>query len=471
MGERAAVHPALEVSVSFGRFENDTLSWEKWSAFSQNKYLEEVEKCATPGSVAMKKAYFEAHYKKIAAQKADLLGEEKPMEKGPLRSDDQNGEDLADNSYGTESEVHVSNCKSSSEEVKQEISLIDDVGMTHLDNWEEDSAVTTECQFSPVEAEIRSDSSEINKPEEIVCVKQLVEAPIIEAEGKKELPQKMANETVKASEVEAENVKLDHPKESVRVSSINKETNAAKVKKEPVLPRTKAWKTSTPRVSRPTSTPTKTPASSFSTKMGNSPSLSKIKNSSTGGSKRIANKSLDMSLGLNPSDPDPPFVTTLRRSFIMEKMGDKDIVKRVFKTFQNNFNEPKTSGEGRTLVKKQVPAKRTETKISTSMSTRIENGRPTKVAGVDKRSGNSVPTTLGLKSDTRVEKRKEFLKKSEEQSNGKEAERTRLQSKSKEEKHVAIRHFKATPMPGFYRGQKISKSSLDKESLKVDIHR
>ncbi|KAK6790547.1 hypothetical protein RDI58_009628 [Solanum bulbocastanum] len=63
--------PTLEVSVSFGKYENDALSWEKWSSFSPNKYLEEADKCKTSGSVAQKKAYFEAHYKKIATQKME----------------------------------------------------------------------------------------------------------------------------------------------------------------------------------------------------------------------------------------------------------------------------------------------------------------------------------------------------------------------------------------------------------------
>lgn len=61
---------ALTASVSFGRFMSESLSWEKWSSFTQNRYLEEVEKYAKPGSVAEKKAYFEARYKKKAAQKA-----------------------------------------------------------------------------------------------------------------------------------------------------------------------------------------------------------------------------------------------------------------------------------------------------------------------------------------------------------------------------------------------------------------
>lgn len=51
-------------SISFGRFETEPLSWERRSSFSRNRYLEEVEKCSTPGSGIKKKEYFEAHFKK-----------------------------------------------------------------------------------------------------------------------------------------------------------------------------------------------------------------------------------------------------------------------------------------------------------------------------------------------------------------------------------------------------------------------
>jgi regulatory protein YycI of two-component signal transduction system YycFG len=54
----------------------ETLEWEKWSAFSHNRYVEEAERISKPGSVAQKKAFFEAHYKKLAAQKAAALLEE-----------------------------------------------------------------------------------------------------------------------------------------------------------------------------------------------------------------------------------------------------------------------------------------------------------------------------------------------------------------------------------------------------------
>ncbi|KAL5172056.1 Protein WVD2-like 7 [Glycine soja] len=67
---------ALGQSVSFGRFMPESLAWEKWSTFSHNRYVEEAERFTRPGSVAQKKAFFEAHYKKLAAQKAAALLEQ-----------------------------------------------------------------------------------------------------------------------------------------------------------------------------------------------------------------------------------------------------------------------------------------------------------------------------------------------------------------------------------------------------------
>ncbi|XVF13972.1 hypothetical protein REPUB_Repub09cG0016100 [Reevesia pubescens] len=67
---------ALGQSISFGRFMSESLAWEKWSTFSHNKYVEEAERYARPGSVAQKKAFFEAHYKTLAARKAAALLEQ-----------------------------------------------------------------------------------------------------------------------------------------------------------------------------------------------------------------------------------------------------------------------------------------------------------------------------------------------------------------------------------------------------------
>ncbi|XP_039017917.1 protein WVD2-like 7 [Hibiscus syriacus] len=73
------IHDAVRVlteSISFGRFVSESLSWEKWSTFSHNRYLEEVEKFSKPGSVAQMKAFFEAHYKRRAAMRAAALLEQ-----------------------------------------------------------------------------------------------------------------------------------------------------------------------------------------------------------------------------------------------------------------------------------------------------------------------------------------------------------------------------------------------------------
>ncbi|KAF8052714.1 hypothetical protein N665_1515s0003 [Sinapis alba] len=60
---------ALSQSISFGKFMTENLEWGKWSTFSHKKYVEEAEKYSRPGSVAQKKAFFEAHYKRIAEAK------------------------------------------------------------------------------------------------------------------------------------------------------------------------------------------------------------------------------------------------------------------------------------------------------------------------------------------------------------------------------------------------------------------
>ncbi|XVF85140.1 hypothetical protein PTKIN_Ptkin17bG0094300 [Pterospermum kingtungense] len=64
---------ALTESVSVGRFISESLAWEKWSTFSNNRYMEEVEKFSELGSFAQKRSFFEAHFKRRAATRAAAL--------------------------------------------------------------------------------------------------------------------------------------------------------------------------------------------------------------------------------------------------------------------------------------------------------------------------------------------------------------------------------------------------------------
>ncbi|XP_015076193.1 endochitinase A-like isoform X1 [Solanum pennellii] len=148
MGDSVVSRPTLEVSVSFGRFENDALSWEKWSSFSPNKYLEEVEKCSTPGSVAQKKAYFEAHYKRIAAKKLEQLEEEtRQVEQGmeplsPEVTEPKSG-DVTENG-NSDGDFSSSNGERSSVD-EQQMSVVNLKNSDAVDEPKEDITVDVEC--------------------------------------------------------------------------------------------------------------------------------------------------------------------------------------------------------------------------------------------------------------------------------------------------------------------------------------
>lgn len=68
----------------------EPLDWEKWSSFSHNRTLEDVQKHSRPGAVAEKKAFFEAHYKKIASKKSTKTKSPQKENKPPNHSPQAN---------------------------------------------------------------------------------------------------------------------------------------------------------------------------------------------------------------------------------------------------------------------------------------------------------------------------------------------------------------------------------------------
>ncbi|KAF9595011.1 hypothetical protein IFM89_036029 [Coptis chinensis] len=63
--------------------------------------------------------------------------------------------------------------------------------------------------------------------------------------------------------------------------------------------------------------------------------------------------SLHMSFCLEPTKSDFVVPASTRRSFIVEKMGNEDIVKRAFRAFQNNFSLSKPSIEEKSSASPQ----------------------------------------------------------------------------------------------------------------------
>ncbi|XP_031386271.1 protein WVD2-like 7 isoform X2 [Punica granatum] len=453
MGEtQAAVTSSvgLEVgpSVSFGRFEADSLSWEKWSTFSSNKYLEEVEKCATPGSVAQKKAYFEAHYKKIIAARA---------RKAELSSDQEKQIDLFKTPNSSERVIE-------DEDVSSEI-------CENPDGTKEGKEVNR-LEHCP----------ELGKPEDIASVEEVQEkvpagSPVLlVVEPKKD----SENDTHISPKIHDESPKLNLRKKPQKANPLKyEEKNAGRLKKKSGSHLEKSPGSPTAKAAKPT-------GSKSSTKSDVAPSLIKSKNLIEREKKTVFPKSLHMSISLGGSQTSstpPPSVTLTRKSFIMERMAEKDIVKRAFKSFQNSVGQSKSFVEERSPSQKPAPSMATELRASASVASRKDSGRTLKL-----KPGAAIqraPHTVGapsfssrsnLKAEKReLQKRPGVQRKLGEKSDAKDAERTPLRTKLKEEKEAEIQklrknlNFKAAPLPSFYRGQSKLRSSVRQEGYKSEI--
>lgn len=577
MRESVASRETLGVSVSFGKYDNDSLSWEKWSTFSSpNKYLDEVGKCSTPGSVAQKKAFFEAHYKKIAAMKAaaELLDQEKAAETGPSRSDDyteDNSEEIKEEheeGFESKPQVEVSTMagseKSQNENPEDATSVKDEsvqdktlIALNNNgDNLEEaisvkdesfqDKSIITLTNVSENLEEGISVKDVQDKPlitlnnngdnqEDVILVKdesfrdectpvnkvlningeKLDEAVLVNNESMKLVKQHFKVEIEDPEKQETPKPKAQNVAKKVNVNPTKVEKNLVMMNKKPtsLVPKSNSKsKSKSPetlssaKLLKPKATPITpmTAVTRSSSKKGNATSASSSK------SIRTAPMSLHLSMSMNSvnSDTASSVTSSRRRSLFMEQMGDKDIVKRAFKTFQNRVNQLTVSDE-RSSGSKQIQTKESEQKASTSMATQKENERSRKATekinptrgrvstttwksessgshkgvNVDERRSKAASTSVVLRSNERAERRKEFFKNLEEKSNAREAERTQINSKSKEVKEAEIKKlrqnlsFKAKPMPSFYKSQGLSKSTSDKEAIKngtqrrVDSHR
>ncbi|KAJ4959782.1 hypothetical protein NE237_019692 [Protea cynaroides] len=563
--ESVSSKTALEVSVSFGRFENELLSWEKWSSFSQNKYLEEVEKCSTPGSVASKKAYFEAHYKKIPTRIAGDQGREVRMQVHTLGSDEAISGDLISNgcefnaesspaitdarkpktnslslvsnsntdesNNGYEFNVESSPAITDAMETKiNSLSLVNSSNTNELNNGCEFNAESTpaitdarEPKTNPLSLVSSYNSDESNKEAEVTDsnkeaaldvdgqvsfdeeLKEELEGRFdpksntldigileeentpMESQATMELLQQLDNGAVNTQENKVEDSKLKPPKESQKRTPATKKKSLTRIKNSPASPTPKSRQFSIPGSSKPRLASAVMSITQSPATKGSRSSLQTSRNLSTVESRRSTATSLTKSLALQPENSNSASRTTTRKSFIMENMGDKEIVKRAFKAFQYSFNqlrpttetEPsaaeqvstKVKGQTKTaLMTRQKDMERTRNAGENARAPRMQMGarqnavsvRPSKTASVDHL--HFAPSSpFSLKSSERAEKRKEFFKKLVEKSNATEVKKMQLQSKSKEEKDAEIRklrqslNFKATPLPDFYGGQ-VSKS-------------
>ncbi|MED6138161.1 hypothetical protein PIB30_071667 [Stylosanthes scabra] len=145
----------LGESISFGRFLSESLNWERWSSFTCNRYVEEAEKYSKPGSVAAKKAYFEARYMRKAAEREAALAEEANAQASGTFNSETLESNCSDSSYIAESNVDA--IVTLDEQPEQEADDcpvdIDCAGRNNLDVGQSDSCIVTSDEQPEQEAD------------------------------------------------------------------------------------------------------------------------------------------------------------------------------------------------------------------------------------------------------------------------------------------------------------------------------
>uniref|UniRef100_A0A7N0TR67 TPX2 C-terminal domain-containing protein n=1 Tax=Kalanchoe fedtschenkoi TaxID=63787 RepID=A0A7N0TR67_KALFE len=595
MGEGESTTPvrSLEVSISFGRFENDLLSWEKWSSFSQNKYLEEVEKCATPGSVKEKKAYFEARNKLIAVRKAEMLNKQMEASRESSTANEiqdpcRNGvnqydeEVIEENVFGsevsspdvgehpgletnifacqepgekdvigdlTEAEIvqqeqilkndlngcgtnqpfgvqtlvlgsaqaneenqigHLSDmgskvdvCTDAPEEVKEETILKSELSPSMLYQLKAEDAWPSESP-SPIEGEnVRSEYTEDIPASETVNIAVEPECDREQAsisDGKSAQSQRMKRNPPRSSSREVFPVNRQNGVENVKkvASSVprspqtsipkkSKPSTAAVKSVSPSLPVSRVKKTAASAAPKSPHVAATTRSTSHSTtpalkssllspsKKGADSLTSKKKSNLAGVSRKPTPATLHMSLNfgskVSGSVSGSTSVTEPRKSLFMEKMGDKDIVKRAFHYMSTPLNSVSMDANA---TPKQV---RDKTDVKPSKPTLQKHKDRLVKKGVEEisKKPSSISTSYNLLArHSKDDKRKE-VKKVTEKAERKEAPKTRLPSNSKEVKefHTGERRqsltYKATAQPGLCRAHRLSISFQDKDASNSEL--
>ncbi|KAF8408367.1 hypothetical protein HHK36_007516 [Tetracentron sinense] len=451
---------ALGESISFGRFVSESLAWEKWSSFSHNRYLEEVEKYSKPGSVAQKKAYFESHYKRIAAKKAAALLEE--ANAAADNAPEPEIEDAIHNATGQDSEWEGSNShvvtpdteaifvinangyNSNAEMVELKIAKVDGA-----DPFIENQVLVENPMQFESSNQLRDVENHNNDTETELSRTNLTEKPTLK-------------ESFTAYEKALGSTSKMKPAVSSSKSSVY--SRASKLLPYSVKPTTPV---------RPRMESNATPNSKKSAR----DSVDKM---------RSTPKSLHMSINF----AHPTGETNKLTSPILRKIGNSRVAASSSKASKDCLTPMKTPTRASVngipkhpSVTPQTENRRTKTPVDKSVSGSRTGGPKWHSFSMDRSKslgacGNkacfpTVSSPFSFRSDERAAKRKEARPdpKLEDKFNAKETQKLQLQTKAKEKAETQLRNlrqslgFKAKPMPDFNREIESSKNQIKKIPL------
>ncbi|XP_008230455.1 PREDICTED: protein WVD2-like 4 isoform X2 [Prunus mume] len=458
---------ALGHSISFGRFTSESLAWERWSTFSHNRYVEEAERYSRPGSVAQKKAFFEAHYKKVAAQRAAALLEQANANAAAAVASD-NAPEPKSESQDLKTVVPTSEVVVNEQVEKEEEKVVEEptkkeaafTGNTNgYSDTEMDKLASSRVQVADIPA--------THEPQVLA-----------ENSAEPELSSQMHNAV---NDKEENGMELSGTPQSekplLKSYSSNQEASTPIKRKKTRLFTSSKSSLAYHKAPKVPSSPAKPIVSSCSRKDDILTPLRKKPATELEDKKRSTPKSLHKSVSFTPIRELSRLTSTVIRKIENSRVGasssktSKDCMTPLRTPTTVSKNEvhkrcTKTpcSEKRRAKTPLDPSASGTKTPLSRWRSLRTDCSKFLSACRNKARSPfSSAP--FNLRTEERAASRK---KKLEEKFNANEAQKVQVQRKLKEKEEIEIGKFrqtlcfKARPLPDFYKERKSQKSEIDK---------